>query len=316
MTFPVKDNIDSKSHTNHDHDSVVGANREETSTYHHSKKEPISRVPVSSNPSANPTASHNSNISNSSGGSTHHHNPDVDKFFPAQLHKVITEVDGVIKWLPNGKAFMITDKDIFSEQILPAYFGASTKFYSFTRKLSRWNFKRVRHGAFKGAYYHEKFDRDNKSLCHGMNCKAEKSTMLSNYQYQQVQKPNYTYAHNISMPNVALGRGNDLRYAAFLHPLHYMSNDMSMSIGHVYSHPMTNLTENGMIPSTIMKTQKYSNDQILEQQRIIQQHQQQHWMNIHPHWRSSEGPHDPDGQTKIQTMQRKQNDNKDIMKKV
>jgi hypothetical protein len=287
---------------------------QETSTYY-SKKEPISRVPVSLNPIANPSTTHNSNISNSRGGSAHHHNPNKDTFFPARLHKVITEVDGAIKWLPNGKAFMITDKNLFSEQILPAYFGASIKFNSFTRKLSRWKFKRVRHGALQGAYYHEKFDRDNKLLCLDMNCKNEISTMFSNYQQQQVQTPNYTYSHNISMPNVALGRGYDLRHDASLHPLYYVINDLSTSRGHVNPLPIANLTETGMIPSTILETQNYSNKQILEQQKIIQHYQQQQWMNIHQHWHSSEGPYDSAYQMNIQTMQRMQNDN-DIMRRV
>jgi HSF-type DNA-binding len=43
-----------------------------------------------------------------------------------------------ISWLPHGKAFILIDKKKLASTILPEYFGKSSKFTSFTRKLNRW----------------------------------------------------------------------------------------------------------------------------------------------------------------------------------
>ena len=47
-----------------------------------------------------------------------------------------------IAWLPDGKSFVIRDKEEFKEKVLSKYFKA-TKFSSFTRKLYRWGFRQV-----------------------------------------------------------------------------------------------------------------------------------------------------------------------------
>ena len=50
---------------------------------------------------------------------------------------------------------MILDRDLFVSDILPNYLGKSTKYTSFTRKLSRWKFQRVQCGPEEGAWIHE-----------------------------------------------------------------------------------------------------------------------------------------------------------------
>ena len=60
-----------------------------------------------------------------------------------------------IAWLPHGKSFMILDRQLFVTDILPNYLGKSTKYTSFTRKLSRWKFQRVQDGPEEGAWIHE-----------------------------------------------------------------------------------------------------------------------------------------------------------------
>lgn len=74
-----------------------------------------------------------------------------------------------IHWMPHGKAFVITDPDAFSTEVLARYFK-STKFKSFTRKLYRWGFRQITKGPDKGSYHHELFVRDDPTLCVKMNC--------------------------------------------------------------------------------------------------------------------------------------------------
>jgi hypothetical protein len=50
---------------------------------------------------------------------------------------------------------MILDREQFVADILPNYLGKSTKYTSFTRKLSRWKFQRVQCGPEEGAWIHD-----------------------------------------------------------------------------------------------------------------------------------------------------------------
>ncbi len=98
---------------------------------------------------------------------------DSFKPFPALLHSIVSDeaTDSAIQWLPCGKRFVVSDKQEFSKNILPLYFGGrgrgdttTTKFTSFTRRLKRWNFSRIPAGKEIGAYYHEYFQRDKPEL--------------------------------------------------------------------------------------------------------------------------------------------------------
>ena len=57
----------------------------------------------------------------------------------------------IIDWLPHGQSFLVYDKKKFTETVLSIYFRG-TKYTSFTRKLNRWGFKRIRKGTETGAY--------------------------------------------------------------------------------------------------------------------------------------------------------------------
>eukprot|EP00585_Thalassiosira_rotula_P008044 CAMPEP_0196136976 /NCGR_PEP_ID=MMETSP0910-20130528/5107_1 /TAXON_ID=49265 /ORGANISM="Thalassiosira rotula, Strain GSO102" /LENGTH=457 /DNA_ID=CAMNT_0041397353 /DNA_START=135 /DNA_END=1508 /DNA_ORIENTATION=- len=109
---------------------------------------------------------------------------DASKSFPIVLHTIISEVDSdCIHWLPCGTRFVIADKDVFSRDILPRYFGgrggATTKFTSFTRRLKRWNFSRVPSGREMGAYYHLKFRRGEVELAKTITYPLSKSVNKS-----------------------------------------------------------------------------------------------------------------------------------------
>lgn len=109
---------------------------------------------------------------------------DASKSFPIVLHTIISEVESdCIHWLPCGTRFVIADKDVFSRDILPRYFGgrggATTKFTSFTRRLKRWNFSRVPSGREMGAYYHLKFRRGEVELAKTITYPLSKSVNKS-----------------------------------------------------------------------------------------------------------------------------------------
>ncbi|KAL7465621.1 hypothetical protein ACHAXS_005930 [Conticribra weissflogii] len=65
---------------------------------------------------------------------------------------------GCVEWLPDNKGFVINQKKVFSNTVLPEYFGKA-KYTSFTRRLKRWGFKRITNGPHAGAYYHDRFHR-------------------------------------------------------------------------------------------------------------------------------------------------------------
>lgn len=101
---------------------------------------------------------------------------DNAKIFPQKLMEILSEPSNSdsIVWLPNGKVFMIVDRNKFAQKVLPHYFG-KTKYASFTRKLNRWNFTRMTRGREPAAYSHEFFQRDNEALCTQMYCNNDRA---------------------------------------------------------------------------------------------------------------------------------------------
>jgi len=86
-----------------------------------------------------------------------------NKSFPEVLKDILSDPSSsaAICWLPHGKSFTIKNRKLLVEQILPHYLGKATKYTSFTRKLSRWNFTRVTSGADEGAWFNKEFFRDD-----------------------------------------------------------------------------------------------------------------------------------------------------------
>jgi hypothetical protein len=87
--------------------------------------------------------------------------------FPVLLHEIVSNDDfDCINWLPCGTLFAISDKELFTKQVLPRYFDTrgGTKFTSFTRRLKRWDFNRIASGKNIGAYFREGFLRDRPDM--------------------------------------------------------------------------------------------------------------------------------------------------------
>eukprot|EP00980_Cylindrotheca_fusiformis_P030653 scaffold25176_cov191-Cylindrotheca_fusiformis.AAC.3 len=98
---------------------------------------------------------------------------DCQYIFPQRLMSVLADEANheAICWLPHGKAFIIRNRMLFAEKVMPRFFPRKSKYSSFTRKLNRWNFTRVSSGPELGAYYHEFFLRDQPHLAAQMFCK-------------------------------------------------------------------------------------------------------------------------------------------------
>jgi len=85
------------------------------------------------------------------------------KSFPEVLKAILSDPDhkAAVSWLPHGKSFLVLDRKKFVQYVLPKYLGKATKYTSFTRKLSRWNFARVPSGPDEGAWFNKSFFRDD-----------------------------------------------------------------------------------------------------------------------------------------------------------
>jgi len=91
--------------------------------------------------------------------------------FPIKLHCLLIDLSHVYGgtdiayFLPNGKAFIIRDPHRFEMEVMKYYFPRMNSIASLQRQLNLYDFHRIHHGPFRGAYYHSKFLRDVPSLC-------------------------------------------------------------------------------------------------------------------------------------------------------
>lgn len=65
---------------------------------------------------------------------------DDSKIFPQRLMEILSDecYNDSISWLPHGRAFVIKNRKLFGETVMPKYFSRKAKYSSFTRKLNRW----------------------------------------------------------------------------------------------------------------------------------------------------------------------------------
>jgi hypothetical protein len=104
---------------------------------------------------------------------------DCQYIFPQRLMSILSDERNhdAICWLPHGRGFIIRNRKLFAEKVMPRFFPRKSKYSSFTRKLNRWNFNRVSSGPELGAYYHEFFLRDKPHLAAQMFCKSARTKL-------------------------------------------------------------------------------------------------------------------------------------------
>ena len=79
--------------------------------------------------------SSNSGASTGGGGMVY-----KDMIFPQRLMKILSEGDNTdaIAWMPDGQSFIVSNRNLFTENVMPKFFPRKSKFSSFVRKLNRW----------------------------------------------------------------------------------------------------------------------------------------------------------------------------------
>jgi hypothetical protein len=83
------------------------------------------------------------NVKKSCGDGSDNEDDDDDfraKIFPQRLMELLADDrnSDCISWLPHGRAFIIRNRKLFAEKVMPKFFPRKSKYSSFTRKLNRW----------------------------------------------------------------------------------------------------------------------------------------------------------------------------------
>ena len=108
----------------------------------------------------------------------------------------------VVSWQPHGKAFRVHYPEVFASEIMPRYFK-QTKYKSFQRQLHMYGFHRTKKGIDKGAYYHDLFVQNNKSMCLRMvREKSWKGTAgKKNHDQHKTEAPDHPQYYNYDETN-------------------------------------------------------------------------------------------------------------------
>ena len=132
----------------------------------------------------------------------------VVKPFPEKLMEVLDRADleGIITWMPHGRAFIVLQPQQLREVVLPRFFK-QTKFMSFTRQLNLWGFKRITKGVDSGAYYHELFLRSRPRLAMLMRRQKIKGTGIKLTPNPETE-PDF-YAISLKRPLPAVDRSKN-----------------------------------------------------------------------------------------------------------
>ena len=81
------------------------------------------------------------------------------KFLPLLLKN--SDYHHIIKWVENGRAFVVKNLPEFIEKVLPNYFKHNN-FASFVRQLNMYDFHKTRNNNNENTFYHKLFIRGQK----------------------------------------------------------------------------------------------------------------------------------------------------------
>lgn len=86
--------------------------------------------------------------------------------------------NGILSWLPHGRAFCIHDPSRFETEVMPLYIRM-TKLSSFYRQLKAYGFIELRQDGSKKYFYHEMFLRGKPFLCSRVKMSKDKPASRS-----------------------------------------------------------------------------------------------------------------------------------------
>eukprot|EP00934_Nitzschia_sp_Nitz4_P005264 Nitzschia sp. Nitz4//scaffold10_size219509//21180//22548//NITZ4_001397-RA/size219509-snap-gene-0.358-mRNA-1//1//CDS//3329532827//5254//frame0 len=89
--------------------------------------------------------------------------------FPWKLHDMLSEAETggyqhIVSWESDGRSFKVHDSQEFVARVMPLFFDQS-RYESFRRQLRKYGFSRTDKDRYRGSYYHQMFQRQNRSLC-------------------------------------------------------------------------------------------------------------------------------------------------------
>ena len=86
--------------------------------------------------------------------------------FLINLYNLVSDSssDHIVRWKSKDSKFMIIDKEMFTDQILPQYYKHSN-FSSFIRQLNLYGIQKMNPGqTYKQVFYHPCFQKNQKHL--------------------------------------------------------------------------------------------------------------------------------------------------------
>lgn len=85
--------------------------------------------------------------------------------FLTKLYQILENVDYhvIIRWVDNGKAFVVKNLPEFIDKVLPSYFKHNN-FASFVRQLNMYDFHKTRNSNNENTFYHKMFNKGQKNL--------------------------------------------------------------------------------------------------------------------------------------------------------
>ena len=133
-----------------------------------------------------------------------------DTPFPQVLQEILStsKYQSIAHWLPDGLSFIISDKQRFSDEIIPKHFRRVAMYNSFIRKLNRYGFRRIKspHKGEESSFAHVNFVREKPWLCSKIKCNFNPKTT---YHRHKAKAPSAKPPER-SLDNAALIRENPL----------------------------------------------------------------------------------------------------------
>mmetsp|Transcript_672 Transcript_672/g.745 ORF Transcript_672/g.745 Transcript_672/m.745 type:complete len:297 (-) Transcript_672:126-1016(-) len=159
----------------------------------------------------------------------HHKNPFINKLF--DLVENNREPD-VVSWNPQGTSFIVFNRDVFSQRILPNLFSHKN-LPSFTRQLNMYDFKRCKAPRGKLSYSHPFFRKGRSDLLKSIKRSRKSSKSIDTIQevgpsYEDLLKSN----QELKQKQIALENKLKLTYK-FISSLMKNNTDAAGSLSNI-----------------------------------------------------------------------------------